>query len=166
MNNHWKPVIPTLIYRLREPAGHPSFWAFYVGGVILFSGAGVWHELFHTETYASVGGPTGRVISSILTYFLAITGVTILQGILSEQKSYMRGFFTLVGIILLVPSLYLVFGHPVLNAVTIILVGVMTLVALILAWIVNGAHPNLKDDPPDSAIGGNVDSPLPGDGQF
>lgn len=78
----------------------------------------------------------------------------------------MRGFFILVGIILLVPSLFLVFGSPVLNVGTIILVGVMTLVTLILAWIVNGAHPNQKDGPPDSAIGGNVDNPLPGDGQF
>lgn len=166
MNNYWKSVIPELIYRLREPAGHPSFWAYYVVGVIFCSGAGVWYELFSTETYASVGGHTGRAISSILTYFLAIAGVTILQVVLSEEKSYMRGFFILVGIILLVPSLFLVFGSPVLNVGTIILVGVMTLVTLILAWIVNGAHPNLKDGPPDSAIGGNVDNPLPGDGQF
>ncbi len=165
MDNYFPPLVSELKGRVTTPIGHPSFLVFFFGGIIFFGGSGVWYEMLGTETFASVGGNSGRIVSSVVTYFPAVAGVTVLQGILGERESYMRGFFTFMALILLTPSAYLLFSTPVLTNWVIFLVIACTVITLLLAWILHANQASLFDRP-IVTVGGKADGPLQGDGKF
>ena len=86
--------------RGKSAAGEPRFIVFFVLGVIVFGGAGIFNEIYHIVTDRDDPIELGSLMASIASYFCALGGVVFIQAIfekqgigpVANQKSVVVGF--------------------------------------------------------------------------
>ena len=147
--------------RSKAPLRHFSFFAFFIIGIIVAGGLGIWLTLW--EYCTSSSNQLNDIVRSIATYFPAIATASLFELICpDENEKYIRSFALFAGVLILILFVFTVNLNPGSISLFVGLLGVA--VSLFLWWIANAENDSLRDKAPDNAaLGGDVASEAKGD---
>lgn len=156
----WKALGRELGGRALEPIGHPTFIIYFVFIVVALGGLGPWIEVFRYNHPRPISGPADGLITSLVTFFFALSGSSCTQLIIEESENKaIRALAAGIFVVALGGATFAAISveDPKL---AIWLSGFASVAALVVWWIANAKSPGLKD--PDTPTGGSLETDLPG----
>lgn len=157
--SNWTLLGKDLWDRFFVPWKHPSFLWYFLGGVVLFGGLGVWFELIDLFGQHSPN-PDAPLRTALLSTFPAILGPACMQIMWSDAAKYLKTFATavLIGGI----ALAIVYARPIVaDATAVHAYSWLTAASMLVWWLANAYQKEFHDI--DAPTGGNPDRQLPGD---
>ncbi len=135
---------------IRKPVGCLNFWVYFVVGILVCGGAGVW-SLFFVPDKPSL-------LMAICSFYLAIAGASCMDFLFGEdERKYIRGFSIFVSVFLGLATLFAVSKEN----YSVATLG--TAISLVLWWLANAENPKLTDVAKAlSSVGGDASGSVKG----
>ncbi|MEX0299796.1 MAG: hypothetical protein AB3N28_12065 [Kordiimonas sp.] len=174
-NNSFLLLGKELAARLTGNARDVSYWVYILLTVLIFSGMGIWFELFsiwilslNSENNSfndMIFADPINLLIAFTTFFPAVSGASLSQLIIGikDDKKYLRSasfFMLFIIFILCLVAFTLVKTNHFSSALVLNAIG--CLCAVIIVWIANADSDQLSDktNNADASVGGDVDAPL------
>jgi hypothetical protein len=144
------------------PLAHPTFVIYFVFIVVGLGGVGTWVEVY--KLYRPLGAPpepTDGLITSLVTFFFALTGSSCTQLIIEESESKSLRALAAGMFILALAGAFLAIARVRNVDLAVWASSLASVASLVVWWIANAKSPGLRD--PDAPTGGSVKKDLPGD---
>lgn len=157
----WGAFGDDLWTRLTVPQQSPTFVQHYVFFVVILGSVGTWGPLYNATfgRQSSTTEATVAVVSSLVTFLIAITPPALYQAVVAEESTRPFKMFAF-GTTFTVSSIGVV--AYLLNSLGLAIVG--TVSSLLLWWLFNARNHALREPPapPENAAGGDPLAPMPG----
>lgn len=149
-DNGFKLLWEWFVITMKKPLKCVIFWVYFIVGVLLFGGAGIWSLWFSSSKPS--------LLMAVCSFYLAIAGASCMDFIFSEdERKYIRGFSIFWAMLLCVLTLFAFFKENYWIA------SLATIISLVLWWLANAENPKLTDIArPLSPVGGDANGEVNG----
>lgn len=162
----WARLATELRRRTREPISNPPFVFFFIPGVVIFGGLGIWAEVVKIAITESSAGLAG-LITAIITFYPALGGSTTIQLVFASFNEKDKTLLSLgVFLLCLFPISALLLSlfsgrYP----ISVLVLGIILSLSVVWVWwITNCDDVTYKQmSTPDAATGGDPERSLSGD---
>jgi hypothetical protein len=151
---YWRELGEFLLYRIKKPVGHPTYWFYFILVLLGAGGIGVWKAIFFEKSHIAIA-------SNLMTFFPAVAAASAFEIVLNDKLPKSAKSFTMVIGGVLIGAVIYIWVHESEGAVKCAVVA--TLIASLLWWIANAENYSLLDsDPTAASLGNDTNVPMSG----
>jgi len=149
--DHWYQFREALKSRTSDPSHHPSYWGYFLVGVLLLGGLGIWVEILRIILSKNTPDLTSLCVA-INVFYPSLGCASALQFVWGEYPKMLRALAIVMCGLFVVPCVLIaIFGHY--TGWVLFWEIILSLISLWSWWITNADNRNLLDPDPPTAYG-------------